>query len=276
MPGSGAPSDGPAHAMHSAATSLAHTLAALHADGNLVEIALTLSETARLPVRVGAHSRHNPDPVRHRKRISNLQDMLKKTAKLAWAVIATCWAFTAFAADIDAEAEMQAGLDAWQSGDMIGALRHYHVAAEAGIALAQAKLGYIYDQSNDDEKAVHWYSEAAKQQHPDGEYGLGEMYSKGEGVDQDFEIAIEMYMRAAVGGHAQARRVLAKAYEHGGLGREVSLDEALRWLTLAANSGDLNAMERMVSLYTDGGLGVKPDPAEAQQWQARVDAAQAE
>ena len=171
---------------------------------------------------------------------------------------------------------MQTGLDAWQAGDMIGALQHYHVAAEAGIALAQAKLGYIYDQSNDDEKAVHWYREAADQQHPDGEFGLGEMYAKGEGVDQDFEVAVEMYMRAAVNGHAQAQRVLANAYEHGALAREVSKAEALRWLTLAANGGDINAMQRMASLYTDGGLGVTPDPAQAEQWQARVEAAQAE
>lgn len=182
----------------------------------------------------------------------------------------------ASAADPDAEAAMQAGLDAWQAGDMIGALQHYHVAAEAGIALAQAKLGYIYDQSNDDEKALHWYREASMQQHPDGEFGLGELYAKGEGVDQDLELAIEMFMRAAVNGHAQARRVLANAYETGALGREVSKAEALRWLTLAAESGDVNAMQRMVSLYTDGGLGVEPDPAKAEQWQARVDAAQAE
>lgn len=182
----------------------------------------------------------------------------------------------ASAADADAEAEMQAGLEAWQAGDMIGALRHYHVAAEAGIALAQAKLGYIYDQSNDDEKAVHWYREASEQQHPDGEFGLGEMYSKGEGVDQDLEFAVEMFMRAAVHGHAQARRVLANAYETGALGREVSKGEALRWWTLAAESGDISAMQRMASLYTDGGLGVEPDPARAEQWQARIDAAQAD
>jgi TPR repeat protein len=202
--------------------------------------------------------------------------MLKKPGNLLWIAIAACWALAAVAADTDSEAEMRAGLDAWQAGDMIGALRHYHVAAEAGVALAQAKLGYIYDQSNDDEKAVHWYSEAARQNHPDGEFGLGEMYAKGEGVDQDVELAVEMYMRAAVNGHAQAQRVLANAYEHGALGREVSRAEALRWLTLAANSGDINSMRRMAALYTEGGLGVTPDPAQAQQWQARVDAAQAE
>ena len=183
---------------------------------------------------------------------------------------------TAFSAEPDAEAELQAGFEAWQAGDMMGALKHYHVAAGAGIALAQAKLGYIYDQSNDDEKAVHWYEKASNQNHPDGEFGLGEMYAKGEGVEQDLDIAVEMFMRAAVGGHAQARRVLANAYEHGALDREISKAEAMRWLTLAANSGDVSAIERMVSLYTNGGLGVDPDPAQAAQWQSRLDAAKAE
>ena len=181
--------------------------------------------------------------------------------------------FAASAAEPDVDAELQAGLEAWQVGDMIAAMQHYHVAAEAGVPLAQAKLGYIYDQSNDDEKAVYWYREAAMQQHPDGEFGLGEMYAKGEGVEQDFDVAVEMYMRAAVGGHAQARRVLANAYERGTLGREISQAEALRWLTLAADSGDINAMQRLVSLYRDGGLGVAPDPVRAEEWQGRVDAA---
>lgn len=187
--------------------------------------------------------------------------------------VASGWFVAAFAAD--PEAEMQAGLDAWQAGDMIAAMQHYHVAAEAGLPQAQAKLGYIYDQSNDDEQAVYWYREAAMQQHPDGEFGLGEMYAKGEGVEQDFDVAVEMFMRAAVGGHAQARGVLANAYERGTLGRDVSEAEALRWLTLAADGGDINAMQRMVSLYRDGGLGIVPDPARAEDWQARVDAASA-
>ena len=191
--------------------------------------------------------------------------------KTLCAAAALCWLVSASAQD--PETELLAGLEAWQSGDMVGAMNHFRVAAEAGLPQAQAKLGYIYDQSNDDEKAVRWYREASLQHDPDGEFGLGEMYTKGEGVDQDFDMAIEMYMRAAVGGHAQARRVLANAYERGTLGREVDEAEALRWLRLAADSGDAHAIERMASLYRDGGLGLKPDLAMAEQWQARADAA---
>ena len=199
-----------------------------------------------------------------RKTSVNQNKALCAAASLFWIVSASAQ---------DPEAELLAGLEAWQSGDMVGAMNHFRVAADAGLPQAQAKLGYIYDQSNDDEKAVRWYREASLQHEPDGEFGLGEMYTKGEGVDQDFDMAIEMYMRAAVGGHAQARRVLANAYERGALGREVDEAEALRWLRLAADSGDAHAIERMASLYRDGGLGLKPDLAMAEQWQARADAA---
>lgn len=199
--------------------------------------------------------------------------MSQKILEILCIAAAACCVVTAQAQERDAEAEALAGIEAWQRGDMIGALSHYHKAAEAGSALAQAKLGYIYDQSEDNEKAVRWYREAASQQHPEGEFGLGEMYAKGESVEQDLDTAVEFYMRAAVGGHAQARRVLANAYETGALGRQIDNAEALRWLTLAANSGDINAMRRMATLYSDGGLDVVPDPATAEQWQRRADTA---
>jgi TPR repeat protein len=173
----------------------------------------------------------------------------------AAAVAAIGWMVSAYAED--PEAELQAGLEAWQAGDMVSAMNHYQVAADAGLAQAQAKLGYIYDVSNQDEMAVHWYREASMQNDPDGEFGLGEMYAKGEGVGQDFDVAIE-----------------TNAYEHGALGRQVDEAEALRWLRLAADSGDANAMVRIASLYREGGLGVIPSPALAEQWQTRADAAQ--
>ena len=182
-------------------------------------------------------------------------------------------ASAALAQGVDVDAELQAGHDAWQRGDLIGSIGHYERAANAGSSAAQAKLGYIYDQSEDNAKAVEWYSASAEQGDPDGQFGLGEMYAKGEGIAQDLDKAIELYMYAAVGGHAQALRVLANAYEHGALGREVDEAEAFRWLTLAANSGDVSSIRRMAEVYTTGGLGVAPNPAEAERWQHLADAA---
>lgn len=179
----------------------------------------------------------------------------------------------ALAQGVDVDAALQAGHDAWQRGDLIGAMGHYHRAAEAGSPEAQAKLGYIYDQSEENAKAVEWYTASAEQGDPDGQFGLGEMYAKGEGIGQDLDKAIEFYMYAAVAGHAQAQRVLANAYEHGALGREIDEAEAFRWLTLAANAGDVNSIRRLAEIYTSGGLGVAPNPAEAERWQRLADAA---
>ena len=73
-------------------------------------------------------------------------------------------------------------------------------------------------------------------------------------------------------GHAQARRVLAAAYETGDLGRKEDPAEALRWLTLAADNGDTIAMQRLVKVYSDGQLGAKPDAERAAAWQRKLDA----
>ena len=116
------------------------------------------------------------------------------------------------------------------------------------------------------------YRASAEQGHPAGQFGLGEMYAKGEGVERDFDAAVEWFMMAAVGGHAQARRVLASAYETGDLGRDVDPAEALRWLTLAADNGDATAMQRLVKVYSDGQLGAKPDAERAAAWQRKLDA----
>ena len=264
--------------IQSAAANAAQPIAALQTEAISIEIArIKLISCAVLRL-VREHSRRNPESFRLDWKLILLLNMRnmptnqRRVLCLAAAVATIGW--MACASAQDPETEMQAGLEAWQAGDMIGAMNHYQVAADAGLAQAQAKLGYIYDVSNQDEMAVRWYREASMQHDPDGEFGLGEMYAKGEGVDQDFDVAIEMFMRAAVGGQVQACRVLANAYEVGALDRDVDEAEALRWLMLAADGGDANAMQRIASLYRDGGLGVKPDLAVAEQWQTRADLAQ--
>ena len=120
--------------------------------------------------------------------------------------------------DTTVEADVQAGIDAYDRGDLMAAIGHYGKAAEAGSALAQARLAWIQDLSEQNEAAVKWYRASADQGHPDGQYGLGEMYAKGEGVEENPDEAILWFTRAAKNGHAQAQRVLISAYENGLLG----------------------------------------------------------
>ena len=120
--------------------------------------------------------------------------------------------------DANIEADVQAGIDAYDRGDLMAALTHYGKAADAGSALAQARLAWIYDLSEENAAAVEWYQASADQGHPDGQYGLGEMYAKGEGVEMNPDEALLWFTRAAENGHAQAQRVLVSAYENGLLG----------------------------------------------------------
>ena len=135
----------------------------------------------------------------------------------------------ASAEDVDVDGEIEAGLVAFNRGDGVAAMMHYETAANAGSADAMARLAWIMDQSEQNEDAVKWYRASAEQGHAAGYFGLGEMYAKGEGVEEDDTKALEYFTRAAENGHTQAMAVLISAYEKGELGAEADAAEAARW-----------------------------------------------
>src|SRR5260221_4077329 len=65
--------------------------------------------------------------------------------------------------------------------------------AEAGDAKSQNDLGVAYHLGHgvlkDDEAALRWYQEAAKQNNADGLFNLGITYFNGDGVNADPELA---------------------------------------------------------------------------------------
>jgi hypothetical protein len=104
--------------------------------------------------------------------------------------------------------------------------------AEAGVAVAQFNLGFMYATGEgvpqDDAEAVRWYRLAADQGHAEAQNNLGIMYSTGAGVSQDDA-------------------------------------EAVRWFRLAADQGDADAQNNLGSMYATG-RGVPQDYAEAHMW----------
>ena len=60
------------------------------------------------------------------------------------------------------------------------------------------------------------------------------MYAKGEGVDKDLAEARSLYEQAADAGHDRAARVLASAYEKGGLDVEPDSSKAAYWQSRAS------------------------------------------
>lgn len=125
---------------------------------------------------------------------------------------------SAIAADEPLSQDEQAGIDAFDRGDLVSAMTIFERAAEAGSALSQTRLAWILDGANEDARAVAMYRAAAEQGYAPGMHGLGEMYAKGEGVDKDLEQAVVWFTKAADAGHDKSLRLLIGAYENGGLG----------------------------------------------------------
>jgi TPR repeat protein len=134
----------------------------------------------------------------------------------------------------DAAATFEKALATYNRGDLPGALPLFREAAEAGSADAQAWLGYLLDLAEENVESVHWYRASADQGHAEGLAGLADMYAKGEGVEKDLAEARSLYEKAAEAGQDRAARVLAHAYENGGLDVEPDAGKAAYWTSRAA------------------------------------------
>jgi len=149
------------------------------------------------------------------------------------------------------------------TGDVVAALSLFRQAAEQNYAPAQARLAWILDGANQDEEAVNWYRRAAAQNNPEGQFGLAEMYIKGEGIETDLPIALDLITQAAEQEYRPAIRKLADAYEHGRLNLGKDYDTAIMWLQRGLSNGDTWAVDRLTKAYRLGELGLTIDEAKA-------------
>ncbi|MDR0845998.1 MAG: sel1 repeat family protein [Lactobacillales bacterium] len=188
----------------------------------------------------------------------------------------------------------------------------YQRSAELGSDMAQCNLGSLYARGDgverSDEKAVYWWSEAAKSRNKIAKqllglankkatnpYGskttlrdymnnfelfeladsgknnsgiaqcdLGNRYYVGEGVDENIELGIYWWTRAADNGDIIAQQNLANSYLSGE-GVPVNYQKAIELNERAAAQGDDFAMLGLAKIYREG-LGVDSDPAKALEW----------
>ena len=140
--------------------------------------------------------------------------------------------------------------------------------AEAGNAEAQFNLGSCYADgygiSQDDAKAVYWFTKAAEQGVDYAQYNLGMCYYFGKGVRLDYTMAVYWYTKAAEKGNAKAQSNLGLCYEKG---KGVSQDyvKAVYWYTKAAEQGNDYAQYNLGLCYFYG-LGVNQDKDKAIYW----------
>ena len=140
------------------------------------------------------------------------------------------------------------------------ALAILHSPAESGNPVAQVNLASLYADGSictkrDLDKAVHWYTEAAKQEDPLAMHSLGAMHARGEGFEQDFAKAITWYSRAAEKGYASSQAALGFMHQYG-QGVEPDIEKAIHWYRLAADQGDENALQQLRELDRAGDDGM--------------------
>ena len=93
---------------------------------------------------------------------------------------------------------------------------------------------------------------AARQGHAGAQYNLGVMYREGQGVDQSYERAAEYLEAAGRQGYDSAQHNLAILYVTG-QGVEQSIETASKWLMKAAEQGKENAIEALQDLDEEEG-----------------------
>ena len=89
------------------------------------------------------------------------------------------------------------------------AMAAYKVGAEAGNALSQSQVGFMYFEglggvAVDYQQARAWVEKAAAQDHPHAVGQLGVMYHEGKGVTPSWRRARELYKRAIELGNSRA------------------------------------------------------------------------
>jgi len=121
-------------------------------------------------------------------------------------------AFSAGSVDSIDSAYMSLGWDAFKKGDTQEAIKIWMPLAEKGNQSAQYKLAQIYSSGNgvaqDYPMAIKWYTLAAEQGNVESQSSLGIMYLEGNGVLQDTMKAYMFLYIASENGSKRALSVL--------------------------------------------------------------------
>ena len=98
---------------------------------------------------------------------------------------------------------------------------------------------------------------------------LGDLYFDGKGgLEQDYAMALETYLRAADEDYAEAEAQLGYMYQNA-LGVEADYAAAMEWNNRAAQQGNAQGMEQIGYLYQNG-YGVTQNLDEAGRWYTRA------
>lgn len=188
-----------------------------------------------------------------------------------WVVLVWLCALPVAWAQAAGEEDYRAGRQAYQAGDVVGAMRSLRTAADAGHAKAQGLLAVILDRSGSPDEALRYYERAAAQGDAESETALALIYALRGGRETE---ARALLNRAAGRDYVPAIEALADAYLKQTLGLTAAArdnTEAVTALRRAAERDYLPAVTGLATAYRDGQFGLAADAAESARWSARAE-----
>eukprot|EP01124_Arcella_intermedia_P027892 TRINITY_DN555_c0_g1_i1.p1 TRINITY_DN555_c0_g1~~TRINITY_DN555_c0_g1_i1.p1 ORF type:complete len:383 (-),score=97.24 TRINITY_DN555_c0_g1_i1:56-1204(-) len=137
--------------------------------------------------------------------------------------------------------------------------------AVKGDSEALCDLGSMYEYGEGVEKnyerAVEYYKQSADKGYATAQCNLGYMFNNGRGVKMDRKIAAEYYCRASEQNHVRAQYNLGYLFKHG-YGVIQDNQKAVQQYQLSAEQGYSKAQHNLGYMYSNG-LGVEKDKKKA-------------
>ncbi|MCI0507367.1 MAG: sel1 repeat family protein [Gammaproteobacteria bacterium] len=146
--------------------------------------------------------------------------------------------------------------------------------ANAGNAEAQYQLGRMYDTGDklerDRQKAITWFTSAAKQGHADAQYRLAIAYLYGISVPKNISAGENWLTNAAKQNHPVAKEMIPIYLANRSVNMPTSI--ALNWYLEKAAKGDPDGQFGVGNMY-ENGWGLNVNNNEARKWFAAARAA---
>lgn len=136
------------------------------------------------------------------------------------------------------------------------AIEYYNIALENGNIQAALPLGWYYEDGigveKDDKKAFELYKLAYEDGNPDSTFSLGRMYYLGRGTEENDAEAYKLLLEASQNGYKAANCFLGSMYGYGVEGVvEKNLEKALEYLSNVSKTYEVNSWYTKGCLYAN-------------------------
>lgn len=193
------------------------------------------------------------------------------SSRVRWIAVACSVLVVASGARAAPADDYRLGLQAYNRGDVVGAMSALRAPAKAGHGPSQSLLAFILDKADFVEEAFALYRDAAAQGEPDAHAGLAVAYLAGRGVTKDEKAALQHFSKAADLGHAKSIEIVADAYVRGNFGLAgAGGPAAVAAVRRAAERGHLPSMDALAEAYQSGRWQLAADAQQAAQWKAKA------